>query len=188
MSPKDEFDDNQVDNWVKHFKSTVSAITGALGPWTALLGPHLSELVGATIPNQRLDRIAAYLRHIRIHVPDPVLAQLGEMPERIALLEEGLYAAGFTPHANRVQRIASAVAKGLSRAALDLDRESHILGIIRSLSYADVIVLQFHALTNRQDSSAFVTTHAALIPNTHDNQFGEGAKAFAQKFHSFEAS
>lgn len=187
MAAKDAFEENSVDQWVKYLKSTVSAVTSAMGPWAAFLSPYLSEIVASTIPNQRIDRIAAYLRFLQAQVSDDILAKLGNLPDRVALLEEGLYAAGLTPHASRVLRIASVVAHGISQDELDLDRHTHILGVIRTLSDSDVVVLHFHATSTIQEERAFVQRHMALIPNTQDQRLSADQNAFKEKLSLFRS-
>lgn len=114
------------DRWA----SVLKAGTGMV----PVVGSLLSEIVSNLIPNQRIDRIEGYLRYLAEE-----LAQRGieggaaslQLPENVALLEDGGFQAARATSDERLRFIARAVAEGLSdheRAGIHSRRILRLLG------------------------------------------------------------
>lgn len=165
------FADNIGDKWAPRFRVGVPIAASLMGKWGAIwgpiVGPILGEILAATIPNQRMDRMARYLEKIRQAFPEERLEEIKANDEKIALLEEGMYSASFSTQKSRTDRIASIVIDGLSREAIDLDRSTHLLNLIRTLTDFDVILLHRYNVADTKDWQAiraFDETHSELFP------------------------
>jgi hypothetical protein len=156
----DSFLENQSDFWAKYFKvglPIAGTVMAAFGPTAALLGaiagPILGEVLASTLPNQRLERVITFVRIIRSKFSDAEIENFLKIPEKISFLEEGLYAAGFTPHQDRLMRISNFIASGISKNDFELDKESHLLNIIKNISDTDFIILNYYKLKDEYNDN-----------------------------------
>lgn len=129
-----KFDESKLEHAAKVGRSIVGAIPFA--------GPALNEIITQIIPNQRIDRVTDYLSKLHDVIPEERMAEFKDMPEKLALIEEGMLSAGFVTNKEKQKRISEAVAYGLSDD--DLNRESfdHILRLLQSLSTTEAIILE----------------------------------------------
>ena len=115
-----------------------------------LAGSVLAEIVDTLIPNQRLDRIADFLKHLQARISEEDLERIKTLPERMEILEEGVLQAGLTPHKDRISRIAQITAKGITQDEIDRDKISLLLETIKNISTTDLILLIYHKLLNEK--------------------------------------
>lgn len=111
----------------------VAALKGGLGA-VPVAGAILTEIVGSIIPNQRIDRIAAYLEKLQSVFGDQFFEQVKNSPDKIAIIEEGMFAAGLTPHRHRIERIAYVIANGLNEDDVKVDDVSKLLHAVKNIS------------------------------------------------------
>ncbi|MFH1159050.1 MAG: hypothetical protein V1721_09285 [Pseudomonadota bacterium] len=141
---------------------------GALGA-VPVVGGALAEILGAIIPNQRLDRIAKYLEKLQSLFNEEAFERIKTLPEKVALIEEGIFAAGLTPQEDRLNRITHVIAYGLGKEDVEKDRISRILNATKHISDLDCIVLKYNGLfgKNFSESSAafrFQEKHPEIWP------------------------
>jgi hypothetical protein len=146
-----KFDDQAPDRIAMVVKSGVNLIP--------ILGPALSEIVTSVIPNQKLDRVIAYLELIAKHLGEEKLEEIKKLPERIALIEEGVYAAGFTTQKSKLKRLAYVVINGLNKEEIENDYQVKLMDIVKQLSELDVLVLELHAKRTQGDRENFFKMH-----------------------------
>jgi len=112
------------------------------------VGPALAELVSVTIPNQRMDRFAEFMRQLneRVDEIEMVLKNEGkEYPERIALIETGAEQSTRARSNERIKRIASIVIRGINNTeqeALELHR---LLRILPQIDDQELLLLYYFA-------------------------------------------
>lgn len=132
----DGLDENLRDRLVTIGKGAVSLVPLAGGP--------LAEIVGAVIPGQRADRIAAYLRALAGRVDAferDVQRAIAENAVKVDLIEEGGFQAARATSAERIDRIVEAVSRGLCEDDVDVIRRKRLLVIFGELDDDEVALL-----------------------------------------------
>jgi hypothetical protein len=122
-------------------KGLVGAVPG--------IGAIAAEIVGAIIPNQRLDRIVEVLRRLDEKVRDLDRGMLNERmkrPESVDLLEDGLHQASRALSPERREYIASMLKNGLSKDDLTHIEQKKLLSILGELNDAEILLLKFYSL------------------------------------------
>ncbi len=132
----DGLDDNLRDRLVVIAKGTVSLVPLAGGP--------LAEIVGAVIPGQRADRIAAYMRALAARVDSldrDVQRAIAENAVKVDLIEEGGFQAARATSSERIGQIVEAVSRGLREDDADVIRRKRLLGLFGELDDDEVALL-----------------------------------------------
>lgn len=132
----DGLDDNLRDRLVAIGKGAVSLVPLAGGP--------LAEIVGAVIPGQRADRIAAYLRALSARFAAfevAVQKTVTESAVKIALIEEGGFQAARATSTERINQIVEAVGRGLEENEADVIRRKRLLVLFGELDDDEIALL-----------------------------------------------
>lgn len=132
----DGLDDNLRDRLVAIGKGAVSLVPLAGGP--------LAEIVGAVIPGQRADRIAAYLRALSARIAAfeiDVQQTLAKSAVKIDLIEEGGFQAARATSTERISQIVEAVGRGLEENEADVIRRKRLLVLFGELDDDEVTLL-----------------------------------------------
>ena len=137
---------------------------GALGA-IPIVGPLVAEVVGTLLPNQRLDRIERFLEKLEEYVREFDREKVEEQfrkPEFIDLLEDGFYQAARALNEERLEYIATLVAKGLSQDDAEYIRFKKMLSILSSLNDAEVLFLVMYGRFEFGDQS-FMEQHKEVL-------------------------
>jgi len=139
-------------------------------------GSFIAELVGTLIPNQRFDRIEAYIRFLQsridlLHTEQKELIKTS--PEHIDLFEEGAYQAVRAITDERRQQIAQIVAEGLSGEKREAIDKKRLLLIFSQLDDEDIILLMDYVMRNRTKYDEFASKHAYLLEPLYATAFSE---------------
>ncbi|MDR6853616.1 hypothetical protein J2Y54_003136 [Sphingomonas sp. BE123] len=132
----DDLDNSARDHLVAITRGAVNAVP--------FVGGLLGELVTATIPRQRQDRIATYLRKVeeRLATFEAAEAKAAlQNPEKIDLIEAGGYLAVRATNAERIRQIADVVAHGLARDDADVIRRKRLLSLLGEIDDDEVAIL-----------------------------------------------
>lgn len=149
------------DTWQDRGVAIARGIVGAV----PVAGSILAELVGEVIPNQRIERIEAYLRFLQASfdtLPEGEMRARVSQPEAIDLFEAGAYQAMRALTDERRQRIATLVAGGTSgheAARLEAKRLLALLGEIDD----DQLILLMSKLRRYSHDQEFAERHAAIL-------------------------
>lgn len=157
MSDGDEerSDDGLDENWID---KAVAATKGAAG-LVPMFGGPLAEVIGVSIPGQRADRIANYLRQLSARL-DQVDAEirvgLASNAEKIDLIEEGGYQAARATSRERIERIVAAVQRGLEEGDADVVRRKRLLILLGELDDDELNLLNAYGRSYAgRDPNAF---------------------------------
>nr|WP_287411900.1 hypothetical protein [Pseudodesulfovibrio sp.] len=157
-------------NTSKDNDALVAAVKGILGA-IPVVGPLAAEIIGATIPNQRIHRVEDTLRRLESQLgeqAEQTLRSAMTFPEGLDLIEEAMIQAGRAVTDERRQHIASLLKNGL----LDEEREHQIkkrvLETFERINDSEVILLysrSFHPDKNPE----FWEKHQEILigPRTH---------------------
>jgi hypothetical protein len=131
-------------------------------------GPILAEIVGAIIPNQRIDRIARFAK-----ILDDKLAELDKefleqkmrTEEFVDLFEDGAFQAARAMTDERRERIASLLKNSLSSDDLEHVQEKQLLSILGQLNDAELLILRYYGLNklDPQEAQRFFELHEGAI-------------------------
>jgi len=147
------------------WKDVAGAVAkGAIGA-IPLVGSILGEVVGLMIPNQRLDRIEAYLRLLGERLdgenPDDLRDRLRD-PEHIDLFEEGAVQSLRAVSDARKAYIASIVSEGLSGDEKDCLQAKRLLKLLAQVDDDQIIILASHLREHYWDDE-FRERHKAVL-------------------------
>lgn len=109
-----------------------------------LIGGPLAEIIGVTVPNQRADRIATYVRALDRRIEDlheELRASLSKSAPKIDLIEEGGYQSARATSKERIDQIAEAVGRGLAEDDADVIRRRRLLVMFGELDDDEVALL-----------------------------------------------
>lgn len=135
----DDLDPSLKDRMVAATKVAVGAVP--------FVGGAIGELVSETIPGQRLDRVVAYLRELErrlSEIEQDDQKKLFSDPEKIEFVEEGGYQAARALSDDRITRIATAVANGLTSDDVESERKKRLLGLLGQLDDDELAILNAH--------------------------------------------
>lgn len=135
--------DNNLDaNFLDHRVATYKAIVGLVPGF----GSILSEVVGAIIPDQRMDRLVQYIKLLdeKVQKIDSNLLENAKQNElAIDLIEEGFVQASRSLSNERREYIANVVANGISDEEKNYADSKYVLRLLGELNDQEVIWLRF---------------------------------------------
>lgn len=112
------------------------------------IGPALSEFATAIIPNQRVDRIEVFARHLAEEL-DALRSHLGDLGtylreagcHKAELFEAGIRVASRSENSDRIRQVARIVAEGLTADEEIARRERLLLDVVEQLHNDDIALL-----------------------------------------------
>lgn len=140
--PTPNLDDNYLDKLIAIGKGVAGAFP--------FVGGAIGEIVGLTIPGQRADRIAAYLRALSARVErmdQDTKSSLTSCSEKIDIIEEGGFQAARATSKERINMIIEAVSRGLQENESETVRRKRILQILGELDEDELILLHAYGLS-----------------------------------------
>lgn len=148
----------------------VVAVKGALGMIPGV-GGLLAEVASQFIPQQRVERLEAYVEYLGARFDEIDPSKLREQikdPERIDLFEEGALQSVRALSSERLDYISSVVARGISgddKARIEAKR---MLKLLHEVDDDQIIILAGKLNRNERDNS-FHERHAAIFepPRVH---------------------
>lgn len=138
-----QLDDNVADKIVTATKLAASFI-----PFP-VIGSIISELVGMLIPNQRIDRIADFVKKLDARLSgfeQAFLSQRMTSPEFVDLFEDGAFQAARTLSSIRRDAIAAFLANSLSQEELEHQRAKLLLNLLGEINDVELLLLKYYSL------------------------------------------
>lgn len=143
----------------------VSAAKAALG-CVPFAGSLLTELAGAVIPNQRIDRIVNFAHALEARIvkieQDFVKEQLYD-ESFTDLLEEGLRQAAHSLTDERREYIAALIANSLTSRDIEYFESKHLLKLLDELNDIEIIWLRFYCVITMGGDNEFREKHKAIL-------------------------
>ena len=130
-----------------------------------VLGPLVSEALVSFIPNQKIDRVIAFVEVLEIklrHLEEDYLKQKILTEEFTDLFEDALNQASRAMTDDRREYIASLLKNGITNEDLTHIDKKKLLSILGELNDAEVIILKFHTLIGSRQGE-FVEQNRALL-------------------------
>lgn len=127
------------------------------------VGPLVAEVVGAIIPNQRIDRIESLLKLLESKIPEedkPKIKQRIISKESIDLIEDSFIQASRALSEERKEYIASLLKNSLINDDLKHIEYKRLLSILCELNDLQILILKLKSLEGKQPKHAeFWDTH-----------------------------
>ena len=153
-------------NWVD--------LTAAVGRGAASLvpfvGPFFAEVIGVTIPKQRLDRVVQFVTELERRLESAereVFEQQLSSDEFTDLLEEGFRQASHSLSDERRSYIASLIINGMNSEQIDIAESKHLLRILGEINDIEVVWLRAHSgahtLATTMGGDTFQEKHKEIL-------------------------
>ncbi|MCQ4288730.1 hypothetical protein NA647_14955 [Pseudomonas stutzeri] len=127
------------------------------------VGPLAAEIVGAIIPNQRIDRIESLLKLLEAKIAEDEKSKVEEKivtPESVDLIEDGFLQAARALSEERKDYIASLLKNSLTNDRLEYIENKRLLSILGQLNDLEIIILKSYTLHHGEpDSEEFFKIH-----------------------------
>jgi len=139
-------------------KDRAFSVAKATLSYIPFAGPALAELVSVTIPNQRMDRFAEFMRLLneRVETIESILNDKGKSyPERIALIETGAEQSSRARSNVRIQHIAALVVQGIDQNEQGALESHRILRILPQIDDQELLLLFFFGGSAQQKQDAY---------------------------------
>ena len=120
------------------------AVGRALANLIPLVGPGLAEMIGVTIPNQRIDRIVRFAE---------------DLNRRLSCLEEAFRQAAHSLSDERRGFIASIIVNGLTAESINFAESRHLLRLLDEINDIEVVWLRYYRGPLMNGDSDFRETH-----------------------------
>ena len=144
---------------------SVALARGATG-LVPIVGPLLAEIIGVTIPNQRLDRVAKFSEELerRLNEVEKCLLESKLHDDDFTdLIEEGVRQATRSLSDERRSYIASLIANGLTSENVDRSESKHLLRILGEINDVEVVWLRFYREPHIGGDETFRETHEKVL-------------------------
>jgi hypothetical protein len=113
------------------------------------VGPLAAEIVGAVIPNQRIERIESLLTILESKITEEDKTKIEERiysPESVDLIEDGFIQASRALSGERTDYIASLLKNSLTNDQLEHIEHKRLLSILGQLNDLEVLILKSHSM------------------------------------------
>ena len=144
---------------------TVAGLKGVLGA-IPLVGSLVAEIVGAVIPNQRVDRIADFTQKLAAQLDEHsgiLLQNRIVEPEGVDVVEEALWQSARALSEERRHRIASLVRNALSREEVNVIESRKLLLVLSQLNDFELILLRSYASLGTAKDTEFLHAHGEAL-------------------------
>lgn len=154
----------------KELRSTPADYLTALARGTAnlvpIVGPYFAEIIGVTIPNQRIDRVAKFATELERKIgkiEDTFVQSQSANEEYTDLVEEGFRQAARSLSDERRGYIASLIANSLSSEDIEYYESKHLLRILDQINDIEIIWLRFYREPVLEGDEVFRETHKEIL-------------------------
>lgn len=128
----------------------------ALVPWA---GPMVAELIESVIPNQRIERLEAFVRQLSTRVED--LGRVADDPRRVDLFEDGCFLTIRAVETKRIEHIVEVVSRGLTGSEKELIEARRLMRLLAEIDVDHVVFLESKILHRRTEE--FERRHTEIL-------------------------
>lgn len=154
MSKIEKYDPELGDNATDRTVAVLKSVAG-LVPWA---GTAFGEIISQTIPNQRIERLEKYLKHLALRLDAMQVDDIADKIKRVEnvdFFEDGAYLAARAMSDERMKYIANCVAEGIAKDQLDKTREKRVLRLLQDLDDEEIILLNGYCGQTEEAKSVF---------------------------------
>ena len=149
-------------NWVD-FSAAAGRGAANLVPF---VGPFFAEVIGVTIPKQRLDRVVKFVVELEQRLESAereIFEQQLRNDEFSDLLEEGFRQASRSLSDDRRGYISSLIINGMNSEQIDIAESKHLLRILGEINDVEVVWLRFHKVATIMGDETFREKHKEIL-------------------------
>ncbi|MCB9221547.1 MAG: hypothetical protein H6615_07015 [Ignavibacteria bacterium] len=149
---------NKNDRFASAIKSTVGELP--------FVGSYIADIITDKIPNQKLDRVIAYLGKLteRLNeLPKENIEELIASPKFQALLEETIEQSAKATTQERYEYLASIVVNGISDEKVAVEESEYILSLFKQLTDVQIIWLNYYCLKRYGNSNEYFEKHKNIL-------------------------
>ncbi len=142
----------------------VSALKGLAGA-VPVAGTIIGEIIGQVIPNQRVDRLEAFVKSLHDRLEElgqPIKVSQFDSPDKVDLFEDGVLKSSRALSQDRIDYISRIVALGLTGEEKDRIQAKRLLNILDEIDDDQIIILSGYLRKNHDDKE-FAKKHAAIL-------------------------
>ena len=151
----------------KNWADLTAAVGRGVASLVPIVGPFFAEVIGVTIPNQRLDKVVKFVteleRRLESAKREIFEQQLLLNDEFANLLEEGFRQASHSLSDERRSYIASLTINGMNSKQIDIAESRHLLRILGEINDIEVVWLKFHTVATMMGDEAFREKHRGIL-------------------------
>jgi len=147
---------------VDYVASAVKGIVGA----APFAGSLLAEIAGTIIPNQRIDRIAAFASVLELRLSNLELSEVRAQLDNkyfTDLIEEGIRQASRSLSDERREYIASLIANSLSLDEIEYIEAKHLMKLLGELNDIEIIWLRSFVTPKPENDNEFREKHSEIL-------------------------
>jgi hypothetical protein len=154
---EDDLDENS--------KDAAVAIAKGLSGIAPGIGSTLAEMVGFTIPGQRVDRVVGFVRKLATKVENhEEMIQKMRTPEGADLVEEAMIQASRAFTDERREYIANLLKNSLTKDEIAHDQKKKLFNLLSQLTDSEIINLKFISLNiGKEDGHPFKEKHKDIV-------------------------
>lgn len=164
-----KLDNNNVDYSV----ALAKGIAGIIPNYGSVLG----EIIGSIVPNQRIDRIAKYVKQLdeRLSlIPLEKLNKLIENEQFLDLIEESFYMSSRLMSDQRREYIINIIINGIEAEELEMIQSKQLLKILNELNDVEIIWLRYYLNPTIGGDEEFREKHKVIFDDrknySHKNE------------------
>lgn len=123
------------------------ALTKAITSLIPNGGSIIGEIIGNVVPNQRIDRIAKYVKELDARLSQISTVELEKLltnAEFVDLLEEGFFQASRAITEERRNHILNIITNGINVEDIELIQSKYLLKLLNELNDIEVIWLRYY--------------------------------------------
>lgn len=181
-------------NRVDGLTSLAKSVLGA----APFVGTALAEIVGHIIPNQRVDRIAEFVRLLdeRLkRLEQEALQDQMQEPDNVNLLEDAFTQAARATSQERLEHIANLVANGISSEELKQSESKRMLWLLGQLNDAEIVLLRGNLPLTQEEyglDEEFRKKHSELLApdaihrDSSEDEFEKAALKTSHRQHLYD--
>ena len=143
-----------------------AAIGRAVANLIPLVGPGLAEIIGLTIPNQRVDRIVKFAEDLNqrlIRLEEGLFELHSHDEEFTGLVEEAFRQAADSLSDDRRAYIASIIVNGLTAESISFAESRYLLRLLEEVNDIEVVWLRFYREVQTNEASDFRQKHKNIL-------------------------
>jgi hypothetical protein len=143
----------------------VASFLKAVAGTAPIVGSMLAEVLAVTIPNQKQDRVIAFLKVLgdKIkYIEEDVLRAKVQSESFTNLLEDALHYAARSVTDEKREYLASLLKNNLTKTEVDDIGQKELLELLSSLNDAEIIILKFETLW-RKEREEFEQKHGYVL-------------------------
>ncbi|WP_412755172.1 hypothetical protein [Legionella pneumophila] len=147
---------------------TVSVLKGVVGA-IPVIGSFASEVIGHSIPKQRQDRIASFVKEVAFRVEkleqDKIENYFND-PLFVDLLEDAVIQSTRALTQERIEHIANLISSSISEDTIQHDKYKRYLTLLNELTDTEIIVLGLYVYPVNQHPE-YYDRHESVLKKEH---------------------